>query len=251
MTNNESQIALPARNDLVNPQRRTLIRRGHSVIHPDVYVFHSQDGTRFLMKDMVARPAFMRRLAGWRCLRHEYHVLKKLRGQPNIPHVYGMPDRDALALEYFDAVPLPSDDEPGKREVPGPEFFERLKRLVRTLHEHGIAHGDIRRKNVLWDVDHQAYLIDFGTAVCREGSLTWLRHHVFQAMRRVDEVTVLKLQAGYCPTSLTPAEKAQLASPPWYLRLGRFMRRRVYRPFIKQKRWRKRLERFKNRTQSG
>ena len=64
MTNNESQIALPARNDLDNPHKRTLIRRGHSVVHPDVYVYRSGDGTKFLVKDMGARPAFMRRLAG-------------------------------------------------------------------------------------------------------------------------------------------------------------------------------------------
>ncbi|NOY82584.1 MAG: phosphotransferase [Kiritimatiellaeota bacterium] len=247
MTDNEAQKTLPKRPELSDPGRRTLIRRGHSVIHPDVYVFETANGTRFLVKDMHSRPLMMRWLVGRRCLRHEYRILKGLRNGKNIPQVYGMPDRDALILDFIEAAPLPPEDEPGERGLPGPEFFTRLKDVLTKLHERGVAHGDIRRKNVLWDADDQPYLIDFGTAVCRDGAFGWFRRQLFRAVRRVDDVTLLKLQHSYHPESLTEAESIRLKAVPWYLQVGRFLRKHVYRPFIKQKRWHERLERFKRR----
>ncbi len=247
MTDNDAKNNLPKRAELADRRRRTLIRRGHSVIHPDVYVFQTADGGKFLVKDMHSRPLLMRWAVGRRCLRHEYRVLKRLRNGQNIPHAFGMPDRDALILDYIEAAPLPPEDEAGERGLPGPEFFARLKDVLTKLHECGIAHGDIRRKNVLWDADDQPYLIDFGTAVCRDGAFGWFRRQLFRAVQRVDDVTLLKLQHSYHPDSLTEAEFARLKAVPWYLRVGRFLRRRVYRPFIKQKRWHERIERFRQR----
>jgi hypothetical protein len=54
----------------------------------------------------------------------------------------------------------------------------------------------------------------------------------------------LRLKAAYHPDSLSEAEQAELAQSPLPIRVGRFLRKRVYRRVFKKKRWLERLERW-------
>ncbi len=47
-------------------------------------------------------------------------------------------------------------------------------------------------------------------------------------------------------TDLTEEERRRLEDLPWHLRLGRFLRRHVYKPLIKQKTWRQRWENWRH-----
>jgi len=198
-----------------------------------------------LVKDVRGRPMPFRVLGARVHLRHEYRTLRRLSALPGIPRLFGMIDRDALAMEYIDARPLSEVagglDPPTRRLL-----FERLKDLVHAMHRAGVAHGDIRGRNILVDCQGNPYLIDFGTAIVQDARPRWLHRRLQGLAARIDELTVLKLQARYCPVSLTDEEREQLQRFPWYLRLGRFLRHDVYRAVIKQKRWRERWNRLRS-----
>ena len=241
----------PTREDLLGSRNTELIHRGSSFAQPDVYVAEC-DGRQVLVKDFASRPFWFRMLLGRRLLQHEFRVLSRLVGVHGVPQVYGLVDQDAVAMEYIDCCsPFRARREVTEEEIPPPVFFERLKRVLQQIHEHGIAHGDIRRRNVLRGPDEMPYVIDFASAVRTRGPFGLARRWLFNATRAVDRITVLKLHQSFYSEGLTDDERECLANPPWYLRVGRYMRKNVYRPLLKQKRWRERMARLRARFRGG
>lgn len=228
-------------------QNITLIHAGNSVAQPDVYRA-SVDGRDVLVKTFRTKLLLLRLLFGRKTLRHEYDVLSRLQDLPNVPRVYEMPDRDTLLMEYITGhgcVPDGRDSEVG--ELPPVRFFEQLKELLRAVHEHDISHGDVRRRNVLWAEDHRPVLIDFGASISCHGRLGFLRQTAFGLCRHADLFAAVKMQQSCCPGSLTEEEERLLTELPWQLRLGRFLRQKVYRRFIKQRVWSQRIKRLRHR----
>ena len=242
-----AQTPAPKREELFGSGNSKLIHRGSSFAQPDVYVAEC-DGRRVLVKDFAARPLWFRLLIGRRVLRHEFRVLSQLAGVPGIPQVYGLVDQDAVAMEFIDCcAPLRARREARDDEVPPPDFFEKLKEVLRQIHACGIGHGDIRRKNILRGPGDTPYVIDFASAVRLGGPLSAARRCLFRATRVVDRITVLKLHRSFYEDGLTADEQNCLDNPPWYLRVGRYLRRNVYRNLFKQKRWRERVARLRAR----
>jgi hypothetical protein len=99
----------------------------------------------------------------------------------------------------------------------------------------------------------EAYLVDFATAVrLREGDRP-LRRFLFERCRRIDRITFARIKASYDSASLDPDERAWLEAEPWYLKLGRLLKRRVYR-LRKRRFWRdlrRRLQRWRRRKGEG
>ncbi len=236
---------LPTRTDLQHSDRVTMIRAGTSAVSADVYVYTSPEGRRMLVKDIRRRPALLRWTVGRYHLRNEYRTLRRLESTGGVPKVFGMIDADALAIEYFPGAPLPP---PGSGEASGPlphlELFQELQRLIGEFHRRGIGHGDLRRKNILWNEDGKVLVIDFGTAVHRDGPFGPFQRWVYRLLCVADEHALLKMFHSYHPQALSPEEQARLEHPPWFLRVGRFLRHDVYRPVLKQKRWRQRWARL-------
>jgi predicted Ser/Thr protein kinase len=193
------------------------------VLQPDVCGYEVE-GRRVVVKDFRSRPWPVRRFWGRWVLRREWRPLERLDGIAGIPRLLGWLDDEAFVMEWLDAERLPSE----KVEALTPLFFERLERLVAAMHERGVTHGDLRRKNILVDRDQTPYLIDFATAYCvrpTRRSRRW-----FERLCEVDRLTVLKLKGYYCPDAMTDEEREHLAHQPWGLRAGRFVRKKVYRP---------------------
>ena len=246
-----AQMPAPKREELFGSGNAKLIHRGSSFAQPDVYVAEC-DGDRVLVKDFAARPRWFRLLIGRRVLQHEFRVLSQLAGVPGVPQVYGLVDKDAVAMEYIACcAPFLARREARDDEIPSPAFFEELKQILRRIHERGIGHGDIRRKNVLRGPDDTPYVIDFASAVQVHGPLGMARRWLFHATSVVDRITVLKLHRSFYEDGLTAVETDCLDNPPWYLRVGRCLRRNVYRKLFKQKRWRERVARLRARRGQG
>jgi hypothetical protein len=92
-----------------------------------------------------------------------YHWLSR---QPGIPALVGRIDLYAMALKRVDGQPL---DDATCPPQDGPAIFERLTTVVRSLHQRGLVHWDLRtRKNVVVGPERQVFVLDFASAV-------WLR----------------------------------------------------------------------------
>lgn len=229
--------SLPFTRENVGRYIEAELHRGRSSAQPSIYLLRSND-EEYVLKDAMRCPPLIRWTFGRWVIQHEYRVYRRLRGIRGIPRVYGLLDDYALIMERLEARELPHL----KENFLTPEFFARLKNLLSELHARGIAHGDLRRKNVLVNRDLEPCIIDFATAFSLKGSAWWGARLLFRHYCKVDDITVLKMQKHYFRESLTREEEQRLAATPFYLRTGRFLKKKVYRPLKPRHRkefWRK------------
>lgn len=184
-------------------------------------------GKRFVLKDFYWHHPLVRRIWGRRIIAREARVYGRLEGISGIPRVLKILDSFAFVMEYVEGEML---SKVKKGSLP-PAFFEQLKALINAMHGRGISHGDIREKNIIAAPNAQPFLIDFAGAFCLKGGGNIVTRSLFQRLKLVDDLTALKLQQKHLPMSLSDEERRQLDSVPWYLRAGRFMKKKIYRPF--------------------
>ncbi len=238
----ESLLAV-AEDELLQGGR--LLHAAGSVANADIYLLEGQ-GAPVVLKTFRRRPWLVRVCFSRWTLIHEYNVLCRLAGIPGIPLVWGRVGRDSFIMEYIrGAGPLRNRREIAPAEYPDRLFFERLRALVAAMHARGVSHGDLRRLNIMQGPGATPYLIDFATAIPSQGLLAPLRRRIVGIVIRADLFALAKLIASYYPDLLTDAERQRLADIPWHLRLGRFVRKRIYGRFIKQKHWRERWARWR------
>ena len=240
--NTNAQIEAPLSRASVQPCVVGSIHTGRSVLQADIMLVE-YGGKRYALKDFRLRPRIVRWAFGRWVIAREFRIMKQLEGLEGIPRVAGMVDGDGFLMEYVDGRPLPSL----KENDLVPEFFERLERLMRAMHARGVGHGDLRRKNVLVTREFQPYLVDFATAFRVRGRGNLLSRWILAKYRRIDEATLLKLKRHFMPQHVTAEEVSRLGERPWYLLVGRFLRKRVYRELIKPRRWKKRWQRWKEK----
>ncbi len=228
-----------------------IIRRAPNFMQADVYHAFGETGDEYVIKDASKRPAIARTLYIRRALRHESETLTRLDNVPGIPQNRGFDGPDRLIITYLQhQKTLPGNRDHQRSEFPPPAFFDTFEEIVRRMHERGVAHGDIRRRNILVDGDTPC-LIDFATAVIRDARPRWFHRRLFNFVKRVDTIKVVKLKQAYYPEHVTENEKTLLEDKPWLLRAGEFYRKRIYRSLFKQKRWKERWQRLKARLGAG
>jgi len=227
----------PITRELLANASPSWVHRGRRILQPDVSAYEIGD-RRFVVKDFARRPWIVRRFWGRWILRREWDRLERLQDLDGVPRLLGWVDGDAFAMEWLDAERLPHLRE----NRLDPVFFERLEKLVEAMHERGISHGDLRRKNILVDADQRPYLVDFATAF-RVGRRRRGRRF-FERLCEIDRLTVLKLKSYYFPDSLSDEERRLLDRQPLALKIGRFLRKKVYRP-LKPRRIRRSGERLR------
>lgn len=185
------------------------------------------EGRPALLKDFSDRPWFMRVWFSRFIAAREVRALTYLQGVPGIPQLYATAGSEAFIMERLDGVRLPKKDE----APPPPQFWERARTLMDQLHDHGVGHGDLRRKNILLGPGGEAFLIDFATASFRKGDgrAGGLANFIYRRYCRVDNVTFARIKASYGTVALDEEELGWLADEPWFLRVGRVLKKRVYR----------------------
>jgi hypothetical protein len=201
------------------------IRRVRVPWTPTVYETRL-DGQLAVWKDLGDRPWIVRAIVG-PTLRREAGVVQALSSLPSVPRLLGLVGRDGYVMEKLEADRLPHL----KDNDLTPEFFDALWAELRAMHDLGVAHGDLRRKNILIDTnDRSPKLIDFGTAVVLGENPAYFRRSVYRKVRRIDQMHYAKLKEYYLPGSLTPEERHWLEHAPWHYRLGKLYRTRIHRP---------------------
>lgn len=216
-------------------RRGRCFHAGRSVAQADLYELE-WEGRPALLKDFSGRPWLVRRFWGRAVIAREVRALRRLQGVAGIPRLYAIAGPEAFVMERLDATRMPH-----KSEAPPPEVFWRnARRLIDELHERGIGHGDLRRKNILVGPQGEAYLIDFATAFLRSGR-SRLSGAIFRRYRSVDRVTFARIKSTYPKgAALSAEEQGWLDDQPWYLTLPRLLKKRLYR-LRKPRWWRDRL----------
>ena len=101
-----------------------------------------------------------------------------------------MLDDTWLLLDYVEGRSL----QQVRFELRDPEaFYARLLQVLHDFHDAGVAHGDLKRKdNVLVTDDERPVVIDFGTAVRRDGGI--VDRLMFRLVRRFDYNAWIKVK---------------------------------------------------------
>jgi tRNA A-37 threonylcarbamoyl transferase component Bud32 len=214
-------------------RRGRCFHAGRSVAQADLYEME-WEGRPALLKDFSARPWLVRRFWGRAIAAREIRALRRLSGIEGIPRLYAVAGPEAFVMERLDA-----DRMPQKKETPPPLiFWQNARRMMDQLHERGVGHGDLRRKNILIGPRGEAYLIDFATAFFRKdapGLSGKISEIIFQRYQSVDRVTFARIKASYGNAPLAPDEQAWLDTQPWYLTIPRLLKKRFYR--LRKPRW--------------
>ncbi len=174
---------------------------------PDVLLVRV-NGAEAVLKDYSRADPWFRRLVGPLSVRREARALAQLDGARGVPRLLRVVDREALLLEYIPGT--------STREVPPgglpPQFFERFYRLVERLHEHGVAHCDLRsRGNVLVGADGEPHVVDFVAHFRRGRRWNPVTRWLYDKFCEADRVAVARLKRSHAPELLTEAEKQALA----------------------------------------
>ena len=145
-------------------------------------------------------------------IRREADVYRRLKGIPGIPRCYGCLDDRYLVLEHIQGDTLDALDVGlTNRET----FYARLLETLRTMHDAGVAHGDLKRKrNILVGPGEQPFVIDFGIAVVADDQ----RGFLFDLVRQVDRNAWIKHKYratanGHCRRRLTTLQAHALGTP--------------------------------------
>lgn len=222
-----------------------LVHPANSIAQADVYMARQGDRA-LLIKTFENKCLPIRRSWGYWVLGREARILRHLLGIRGVPHLIGFDPRGTLFTEFIEGShPLRDSRELAPGEYPPLSFFAELRELLAEIHGRGVAHGDIRRRNILVDSEGRPHIIDFATAIAPGASGWFPRWPVFGAFVRADLFSILKIQYSYYPDSLDEQDRKYLFDRPWYVSLGRFLRKRIYRNIVKQKHWKERWQRWR------
>lgn len=99
-----------------------------------------------------------------RMLKHEFNAYEKLAGFEGVPECYGLVDNQYLVLQFIEGQPIrhlrPDNEE---------HFFKKLFLYIEKMHQRGVAHLDLKRKDNLLVVDGSTpCIIDLGASVIKK-----------------------------------------------------------------------------------
>jgi serine/threonine protein kinase len=142
-----------------------------------IYLYQGPAG-EFVIKKALG--STLRRRFSEASIRREEQVYRRLSGVPGIPRCFGLLDEKCLVLEYI------SGDSYRKLEYQlrdRERFFSKLLATLNGMHEAGVAHADLKRKdNILVGPMDEPYVIDFGIAIMAYERRSFL----FNATRQAD-----------------------------------------------------------------
>lgn len=173
------------------------------------------NGCRLAVKTPAGGPAAVLHR---RALRREYLAYRRLEGIEGFARCHGLFDNRWLVLDEIDGEGFRDATVDGA-------FFDRLLTVVHSMHERGVAHGDLKRKsNLMVGVDGRPWIVDLGTAVLRRSGFAPLHHALYRTAVQTDLNAWVKLKyGGY--DGIHPEDRA-LFRPTLPERLARRLRRR-------------------------
>lgn len=219
-----STVTTPLDLDHIIRSPRMLLKQGRSIVQPDTSLVELADGG-VVIKDITPRPLLARVLWASMALRHEHRVLERLAGLGISPLPLGYLTQGVLVMEEIRGTVLPRH----AKELVDDGFFAEMASRLSQMHALGVAHGDIRRTNIMVLPDGSPRLVDFASATLLGGpprggwQMLSPRRWLFEVQRRGDLIQIEKIRRVVMDTGLDID-----GHYPWYLRIGRWLRQSVY-----------------------
>lgn len=144
-----------------------------------IWLFEHED-IRYVVK-VATHSRYFKSLLAF-TLRHEHRVYQKLAGIKGIPQCYGFFQNRCLVLEFIEGQTL-------RRQQPeDPDrFYQSLFNIIQQLHQRGIAHADLKKKdNILVTAEGEPCLVDFGAAVVMRKGFRPVNTYLFHLAKRFD-----------------------------------------------------------------
>jgi serine/threonine protein kinase len=151
-----------------------------AVSNQGTILHYCEEGADLIVKAAMGRGLV--RAVRERTLRREYQAYQRLEGLRGIPRCHGLAAGHYLVLDFIRGTPY--------REAAWSDrdrWFNELLAVLRSLHERGVSHGDLKSKgNILVTENEEPCVIDFGTAFIRKPGFHPLNNRLFEHGRRMD-----------------------------------------------------------------
>ncbi len=228
------------------PEPVKLLKAGQGFLQPDIWIV-SLDDHPVIWKTWGRRPSWEKRTFGRWLAKRENRVIIALQDLAGFPSSLRQPHPWTIAMTLLDAEPVP---EIKGEESLNSEYFAQLEEMLATMHHRGINHGDLRRKNLLRAPGDPSSprIVDFTQCLYFSPPQGFIKKKIFEQAIRIDRVTFLKLKHWYLGSeALSEEEHQERKARPWHLRLGRTLRKKVYRPIKHLRQGKKRTSEEKKR----
>jgi len=156
-----------------------------------------------IVKDFGLKILPVRWYGRWQ-IRREASIYRRLSGIPGVPRYFGRIGKNAMAIEFIEGERI---SHWRRRELP-PALFSRLWALIEAIHERGIVHIDLRKRdNILISPEGEVFIIDFNASFRFPPGSRGARW-VLPALRRIDHFGFLKWKAALAPSQLSESERS-------------------------------------------
>jgi len=141
---------------------------------------YRRDGLDLIVKSAMGR-GLVRSIRQQTLLR-EYQAYRRMEGLQGVPGCFGLVDGRYLVLEFIHGTPYRE-----ARWADRDRWFREFLAVLRSFHERGVSHGDLKSKsNILVTDDGKPCVIDFGTAFLLKPGFHPLNNRLFEHGRRMD-----------------------------------------------------------------
>ena len=151
-----------------------------AVSNQGTILHYREDGLDLVVKSAMGRGLV--RAVRERTLLREHQAYQRMRGLQGVPRCLGLVDGHYLVLEFIRGTPY--------REATWTDrerWFNDLLAVLRSFHERGVSHGDLKSKsNILVTDDGKPCVIDFGTAFVHKPGFHPLNNRLFDHGCRMD-----------------------------------------------------------------
>ncbi len=212
------------------PEKQCGILREASSTRPIVWRIE-ENGVKAIVKDFSYNGFLFRNIFGRFLIWREKKAYERLKGVSGVPACFGSIGGTALIIEEIQGRDIGSI-EVGK--TLDEKFYRDLKELIDRLHDHGIAHCDLKRApNIMIGNDGNPYIIDWAASISKSGFRFFPLNLIYKRFIKDDLNAITKIKLRFLPESVTPEEKLRYTERSRAERFVRAIRDRL-RKFIQK-----------------
>lgn len=161
---------------------RSLVQRENilAVSNQGTLLHYQEKGQDLIVKTAMGK-GLLRKVRE-RTLVREYHAYQRMEGLDGVPQCYGMIDGRYLVIEFIQGKPYREADFSDRAR-----WFEEFLAVLRSIHERGVSHGDLKSKsNIMVTDTGKPCVIDFGTAFVHKPGFHPVNDWLFEHSKRMD-----------------------------------------------------------------
>lgn len=183
--------------------QRVQILRDCSSTRPLVWSSHI-DGIQFVVKDYSFNKWAYCASVGRFLIYRERKALRRLWNIQGIPRFLFTLNNYAIVMEKVQGITL---EEYHKRHSISPVFFDKFKKLISKIHEHGVAHCDLKRAaNIIVGEGETPYIVDWSSAIFEE-EFPFLLRFIYERFKLDDKLSVIKYKMRCLPELVSEEER--------------------------------------------